>query len=194
MARNRNFSRMLSALGATQRLLKKLDEELQRRGGCENMLHALVRGKKPTNIGAVADLIVSMPYRDPVSKTEIMKLAGEISVAECGGTYHVDVDELFFWEPALMQLGIPYINFAHPDNGNGKDWGIWPPAPELCKQLEGKPLDAGMEVTWNGRRYVVTTIIYFHESEEKLGVGKPFEMNCVEFLHLSLAHHFDLTK
>lgn len=183
-------SELIRGLGTAVRLITLLIDEVKKRGGTESMIVALTKDDRRPNLEAVAEMIVSLPWRDPIPKSRMIQMVRDWSKNDGNdelGT--VDDDAELYWEPMLQRLDIPYIRFNSPP----EEWegAIWPVPPELAEQLEGKKTGAGICVTWQGKEYVV---VGFGLHNREIRVGETIEVEKLRFLHLTRAHYFDLNN
>lgn len=180
----KDVSEMVSGMGMALRLLTSLEKKVVERGGNSAMLHFLTTSLGEENLDQIANLIVSLKWRVP--KSIVMRLAKEISIRQNGETYAVS-DELFFWEPALMELKIPYVRFANDNSGNGmNEWDE--PLEQLQDQLSGKLLKSGMILIWDDMPHIVSSI-GIHGGEPITDTDLSFPD--IDFVHLTSIEYID---
>jgi hypothetical protein len=174
---------MVSGLGMGIRLISTLTTELKQRGGREEMLHFLTTEDGLENLGKIADLIVSLPWRVP--KSVLMRMSREHSHSEWVNP--PITDEYFFWGCALQMLGIPYIVFRDDEEASGDEH----PISELREQLNGKRAGAGLVVRWHDEDYVLTEIDFIGLDVLPYDAIK---IERVEYAHLVPARYIDLDR
>jgi|SRR3989344_905839 len=187
----REVPQMVRGLGMAMRLLSSLIDQIKEHGGNEEMLYFLTTDRGLDNLKKVAGFIVSLEWRVP--KSILMKLSRQLSIQEHGSGY-ADSDEKIFWEPALMELGIPYVRFTFPDSANGMNPEEDYLLDELREQLDGKKLAVAMQVKWNGDEYVLASIGYRYEIADDPMPGDVIEMGRLDFVHLMPARYIDLDR
>lgn len=182
----KQLSQMVRGMGVALRFITLLTEEINAAGGHNEMLHFLTTELGSDNLKKVAAFIASLKWRVP--KSVVMRLVRNLSLKDYGNDY-VESDEHFWWELALNQLGVPFVAFDV--NSENTDEGCrWPIPEEVREQLEGKPATAAMIVVWEDRTYILVGLGYVTKNNPK--VGEPIDTNDIHFIHLSLAHYFDL--
>lgn len=176
-------SGLIRGLGTAVRLITLLIEEVKKRGGSESMIVALTKDDRRENLEAVARVIVSLPWREPVTKSEMVRLARQASLEENEEDY-ADDDAQLFWQPALNKLDIPYVQFSDEDEET--------PIPrDIADELHGKAATSGICVEWEGKEYVVVSM-GLKKGEAK--VGRVIDKDELRFVHIALVHYFDLNN
>lgn len=176
-------SELIRGLGTAVRLITLLIEEVKKQGGSESMIVALTKDARRVNLETVARVIVSLPWREPVTKSEMIRLARQASVKEYEDDY-ADNDAQLFWQPVLIQLDIPYVRFSNEDEETSIPEGV-------AEELHGKIATSGICVEWDGKEYVVVSIGL---KRGEATVGQAIDKTTLEFVHLALTHYFDLNN
>lgn len=175
---------MIQGLGTAMRLISTLSADIKEVGGNDEMLHFLATDYGQENRKAIAQFIVRLKFRVP--KSRIMKLAKESSIKENGRqSEFVASDEAFWWTPVLQDLGIPYRTFAKGSDRRPEDENL----NELVKLLQGQKAEAGMQIFWRGRMYVLCYLGYENGTP---AVGDTIDMNNVDRICLMPSDRIDL--
>lgn len=176
-------SELIRGLGTAVRLITLLIDEVRKQGGSEGMIVALTKDSRRVNLEAVARVIVSLPWREPVTKSEMIRLARQASLEDNEEDY-ADNDAQLFWQPVLNKLDIPYVRFSDEDEET--------PIPEsVAEELHGKIATSGICVEWDGKEYVVVSMGL---KRGEAVVGRAIDKTTLRFVHLTLAHYFDLNN
>ncbi len=178
----KHVSEMVRGLGTATRFIRVLTEAIERHGGNEEMIRSLTTDFGQNNVDQVAKLICTFKWFKPLALTFVRDEAARCSRKNHSSSEWVAHDQQFFWTPALHKHGMPVVAFEDESDF------IWPIPDEISKQLDGKPVQSGMPISWEGREYLVVGIDMFTGIQPNQLVV----LSKIEMLHLALTEYFDL--
>lgn len=193
MGKDTRVPDMVRGLSFANKLLLGLVEEIRKLGGSEEILHALTTPKYSEQIPQLAKMIVSLAWRNPEKLTQVRALARILSEKNGrGDNTFVENDEIFFWQLALRDLGIPFLRlFADDDeNAYGAEYA-YPLPKEVAEQLDGKPAVPALHIEWQGLDYIVVCMSYDQRFQGP-DLNETIDSRKIDSVCISLARNFDL--
>lgn len=185
----KDVPQMIRGLSMGSRFLGGLIDEIRAKGGREEMLYFLASDRAGESLAKVAEFIVSLPWRVPLSL--VMELAWEYGKGQDYGEQEEDYN-CFYWAPVMHDLRIPEIRVGG-DEARNSGFSVQRPLPvDLLNQLCNRTAEPGMLVNLEGEEYVVTLLYAGRNSVPKRGMQ--IDREEVVLVHLAPSFFFDLNS